>query len=177
MFRRIIESSVYSLILAGLGGGGFAPAIASQSTRSNPLQPVRAGVDLSSEASTLAPQVPDNVRLYGQSPQPNQIGQTYLIVEFKQGDIGDIVGALYAPRSSFDCATGSIRNRQLKLTATEAYSGESYPVAIAMQPHVSIAASTGGAASSLDLQGLHRISTISQNDLRILNTCKTLEQS
>ena len=45
----------------------------------------------------------DGVYLYGESSQPEQIGQSYMVFEVKQGQV---TGAFYMPRSSFDCFTG-----------------------------------------------------------------------
>jgi len=56
--------------------------------------------------------LPDGVYLYEQSAQPDQVGQGYFVFESKQGNV---VGALYMPRSSFDCTSGKFQGDQLAL--------------------------------------------------------------
>jgi hypothetical protein len=76
------------------------------------------------------------------------------------------------PRSSFDCASGSFKQDQLALTVTNSYDRSTNPFDIALETSSTVA-STGGSAEKISLQGFHRISEISENDYRILNTCKT----
>ncbi|PSN18203.1 hypothetical protein C7271_13765 [filamentous cyanobacterium CCP5] len=110
----------------------------------------------------------DGVFLYGQSPEPDQLGVGYMVFESFQNHV---IGALYMPYSSFDCFEGQLNNGQLAMTITNSYSQETYPYAVALQSSEAIASSTGG-ASPLRLEGFHQIQGPSENDLNILSVCK-----
>lgn len=129
--------------------------------------PARSSVQVSAISAPVA-NLPNGVYLYGQSPQPEQIGQGYFVFEVNQGKV---VGALYMPRSSFDCASGSFKQNQLALTVVNSYDRSTNPFDIALETGSTVA-STGGSAEKVSLQGFHRISEISANDYRMLNTCK-----
>jgi hypothetical protein len=111
----------------------------------------------------------DGVYLYGQSPKPDQVGQGYFIFEVNQRKV---VGALYMPRSSFDCAAGSFAGNRLALTVVNSYDRTTNPFDIALERSSNVA-SNRPEGDEIGLQGFHRISSISQNDYRILNVCKT----
>jgi len=113
----------------------------------------------------------EGVYLYGQSPQPEQIGQAYMVFEVKQGQI---TGAFYMPHSSFDCFTGVPQGNQLHLSIIEAYSQEAYSYQIGFSNSTVVAAAGGQGTdkNNLILEGFHRLSTVSENDTRILNQCK-----
>lgn len=129
--------------------------------------PARSSVQVSAISAPVA-NLPNGVYLYGQSPQPEQIGQGYFVFEVNQGKV---VGALYMPRSSFDCASGSFKQNQLALTVVNSYDRSTNPFDIALETGSTVA-STGGSAEKVSLQGFHRISEISENDYRMLNVCK-----
>jgi len=112
--------------------------------------------------------LPDGVYLYGQSAKPDEIGQGYFVFESKQGQV---VGALYFPHSSFDCATGSFKSDQLALTVTNSYDRVTNPLEIALD-RSSTVASSGNAAAGIGLQGFHKLDKVTDNDVRMLNTCK-----
>lgn len=139
---------------------GSIPAIAEPASQPN--------VRVSAVSAPVA-SLPNGVYLYGQSAQPQQIGQGYFVFEVNQGKV---VGALYMPRSSFDCAAGSFKGDQLALTVVNSYDRSTNPFDIALERNSTVAATGGAAAEKVNLQGFHRISDISQNDYRLLNTCK-----
>jgi hypothetical protein len=89
---------------------------------------------------------------------------------------GQIMGAFYMPRSSFDCVYGNLQADQLALNVVDSYSRESYPYAVALQSGGAIA-NAQGSAPPVTLEGMHRIENISSNDQRILTTCKADRQS
>ncbi|WP_421659036.1 hypothetical protein [Leptothermofonsia sp. ETS-13] len=146
------------ILAVGVAAMGL-PAIAESSPKS-PRQV--------SAVSAPAVTLPDGVYLYGQSPKPEQIGKGYFVFEVNHGKV---VGALYMPRSSFDCAAGSFQGNQLALTVVNSYDRSTNPFDIALERGSTVAA-TGGGSEKVSLQGFHQISSISQNDYRILNTCK-----
>jgi len=108
------------------------------------------------------------VYLFGESPQRDQLGQTYFIFR-KVGD--RIVGAIYAPRSSFDCFQGAVQGNQLKIDVVDSYTRQVYPVAISLERNSVVA---GNLQNTVDfkLEGLYPIADISQNDQRILAVCQ-----
>lgn len=88
--------------------------------------------------------------VYGETPQPNQIRQNYLVFARQNGKV---VGAFYTPRSEFTCFTGSQTTNQL----------------LAVEP----LANNGAKVSKVQvkLSNLHPIQP-SSNDQRILSACK-----
>lgn len=127
------------------------------------------------EGAALAQQAPrpfpaPGQYLFGQSSEPDQLGHGYIVLE-SNGQ--DIYGALYFPGSSFDCFQGRVENNALAMTITDSYSQEAYPYNIALVPQSAIATDQlSDGLAPLSLSGFHRLSTLTDNDLRMLNTCK-----
>lgn len=92
----------------------------------------------------------DGIYLYGQSSKPDEIKQEYLVLEMRQSKV---VGAFYLPRSAFYCFYGTSERTQLNLTVVDSYDGSRSPY-------------------SVNLQQYYPISSISDNDRRILGICK-----
>lgn len=115
----------------------------------------------------------DGVYLYGQTPEPEQLGAGYMVFEAVDQQL---VGALYMPNSSFDCFQGRLEGSELAMTITNSYTQESYPYAVALATNDAIAAA-GEAPAPLSLEGFHRLAELSENDLRILAVCKANLQS
>ncbi len=121
---------------------------------------------------TLNYTLPDGVYLYGESPQVDKIGQTYLVIEAKKGKI---LGAFYLPYSEFNCVYGQVEDKKLKLTVIDNYDNTSHLVSILIEKR------NGGKLSSnnqelpslIQLSGLYQIKSLSDNDYRILKSCKT----
>lgn len=88
------------------------------------------------------------VSVYGETPQPNQIRQNYLVFALHNGKV---VGAFYTPRSEFTCFTGQATNRSL-----------------AVEP---LASNGVTGKVQVKLSSLHPIQP-SSNDQRILSACK-----
>lgn len=151
-FRRLASAS----LTVGLLSAGLLPAIVT-SAQSVP------------KPQAAKPVLPDGVYLYGQSTQPDQVGQGYFVFEAKEGTV---VGALYMPRSSFDCTTGKFQNDQLALTVVNSYDRTTNPFEIALEQTSNVAAEGNPAFQNVGLQGFQRLSKVSENDYRILNVCK-----
>lgn len=111
--------------------------------------------------------IEDGVYLYGQSSTPEQIGSAYMV--FRVGS-QQVVGAFYMPSSSFDCFHGDLKADQLALTVINSEEQAAYPYSVALQPGSNVA-SADGSVAPLQLAGYHRITTVSENDRRILATC------
>ncbi len=114
--------------------------------------------------------LPDGVYLYGESPKPNEIGKGYFVFESQQGKV---VGALYMPSSSFDCAQGSFQGNQLALTVRNSYDRTTNPYAIAVERNTTVAAGGNTVMAPVGLQGFHKIDQLSEMDQKILKVCKT----
>ena len=111
----------------------------------------------------------DGVYLYGQSTQAEQIGSAYMVFEVKQGEV---VGAFYMPRSSFDCFFGEFEADKLALTVVDSYEQTQHPYAVALETPDPIAMAQGGTIAPVSFEGFHRLDNVSANDQQILSTCK-----
>jgi hypothetical protein len=112
--------------------------------------------------------MPNGTYLYGQAPKAGQLGATYLVFEVNKGNV---TGAFYMPRSSFDCVHGTFQAQQLALTVVNSYEQASYPYAVARQSG-GTSASTRSNAAPIGLEGYHPIKQLSAGDRRLLSTCK-----
>jgi hypothetical protein len=148
-------------LVAGLVGTTLASSV---------LVPTIASAEATAKTPAAAkPALPDGVYLYGQSAQPDQVGQGYFVFEAKQGHV---VGALYMPRSSFDCTSGKLQGGQLALTVVNSYDRTTNPFEIALEKTSNVAAQGNPAFQGIGLEGFQRINKISENDYRILKVCK-----
>lgn len=96
----------------------------------------------------------DGVYLFGETSEPEQIGQGYVVFEVRQGIL---IGAVYMPSSSFDCVYGTAQPQRLDVTIVSSYEQTAYPY-------------------SIPLQQMHPIMDVSANDRRILSTCTNTYQ-
>lgn len=134
-------------------------------------QPQELGQQLVSEAlSVNGTAFPENgVYLYGQSPEPEQVGAAYAVMEIVDNQA---VGAFYMPQSSFDCFYGAVESNQLMLNVVSSYDQQTHEYALAFQDSTAIA-TTEEAAAPMELMGYHPIETVSSNDHRMLGVCRT----
>ncbi|MEB3160036.1 MAG: hypothetical protein VKL20_01105 [Synechocystis sp.] len=111
--------------------------------------------------------LPDGIYFYGQSPQPDVIGQEYFIFQV-QGD--QVKGALFMPRSEFYCTTGTLSSQKLALLVEDPYGEEPpSPLTIALVPRSPVA--QGNQTVEMTLEGYQEIREIGDNDRRILAEC------
>ncbi|MEM1252040.1 MAG: hypothetical protein AAGI69_06370 [Cyanobacteria bacterium P01_H01_bin.21] len=115
--------------------------------------------------AAVAEHLSDGIYLFGEEPLPEQLQTAYMIFEARAGQV---VGAFYSPYSSFDCFQGTIENTQLSLAITETYSQEEYAYALDLED----TAIAGPGGSQFGIEGFHQIEAVSENDVRILNTCQ-----
>lgn len=113
----------------------------------------------------------DGIYLYGESPEPEQIGQAYMVFEVNQGRV---LGAFYMMNSSFDCFSGVSEGNQLALNVVDSYTQEAHPFSLGLYHPAAITASTfpGADQQNITIEGFHPIPTVSQNDRRMLEVCK-----
>ncbi|MEO1400080.1 MAG: hypothetical protein AAFV72_02370 [Cyanobacteria bacterium J06635_1] len=132
------------------------------------IQPLLAQRSAAQEVVSTDQALPnDGVYLYGQQPLPNQLATAYLVFEARAGII---LGAFYMPQSSFDCVQGQFQDTQLALTVTDSYSQDNFEYALGIERDTQVASTEGAVAMAIE--GYHRIQQVSENDLRILDTCK-----
>lgn len=158
-----IKSWFGALVVAGLVGN---PALTTNAWALEASATNQSHSRSSSLADSSA--LPDGVYLYGESPEPDQIGASYLAFEV-QGN--QVIGAFYLPRSSFDCFQGEFQGDHLSLRITDSYSQTVHNYAIAVQTD-NYLASAEPIAASTQLEGYDSIPTISENDRRMLETCQ-----
>ena len=153
-----------TLVLTGVVGFG---GIASANTILLSQNPHNPGSETAVVQRHL---LTDGVYLYGESSQPEQIGQSYMVFEVNQGQV---TGAFYMPRSSFDCFTGVPQGNHLSLKIIDSYTQETHSYQIGLN-NTAVVATVGGQVSenNLVLEGFHRLPDVSENDTRILNQCK-----
>lgn len=184
-FSRSLQSSLQSRLLGvALGLGLAITGLCSTAVHAADVSDFRVGLAIQPfSASTavntvaasrqfdglLASEFPANgVYLYGQSPNRDQLGRAYLVFEVSNGQV---VGAFYMPNSSFDCFFGNLTANKLALTVIDTYDRKAHPYTISLAPSSQVA-SSNSSAPSLNLMGYHRLSSLSDNDRRILNICK-----
>lgn len=129
-----------------------------------------ARLDTQSASTQTAIALNDGVYLYGQIPEPDQIGIAYLVFEVSEHQV---VGAFYMPHSSFDCFQGEFQSNQLALQITDSYEQVTFPYSISVSRNGAIAAAEDVAIPPVELAGFDPIDTVSDNDHRILGVCKT----
>lgn len=124
----------------------------------------------------------DGVYLYGQSPQPQQIGQEYIVVEVNKGRA---VGAFYLPHSEFNCFNGTIEAGKLALLLANGPETEAYPEVGNITDDTQQVAAVGDRSwgengsnelttpYSVALQNYHQLPNVSPSDKQILAACKS----
>lgn len=152
---------------------GLSIATASLGSLVSPAQAAPRPLNRDQIAVAQASTLPNGTYLYGQASQPNQIGKAYFVFEVRQGKV---LGALYMPRSSFDCAYGSLGQDQVSLTVINSYDRTENPYAIALERNSSVASNSNPTLAPVGLEGFQRLEKVSANDRRILDMCKTSYQ-
>jgi hypothetical protein len=111
----------------------------------------------------------DGVYLYGQSPEPGQLGQGYVVFEKKQGRV---VGALYMPDSEYSCFNGTVdESGELAMTVnpSEGEGGQTQVATNKDEPKLDEPITY---AYSIALRDFHAINKISQVDRDVLKACR-----
>ena len=124
---------------------------------------------LSKQASASATRavLADGVYLFGQTETPNELGMAYTVFSVSRNQA---VGAVYQPRSSFDCFSGQISPDKLAMNIVDSYDQTAYSYEIAVSLDNSLVA--GNAAGAYSLDGFHRIDELSGKDLEMLAVCQ-----
>lgn len=142
------------------------PVLASQETPTQQSLSSPTNINIA-QAKHTSSALADGVYLYGQSPEPEQLGQEYLVIKVNKGQV---VGAFYMPQSEFNCFSGNITASQMNLSVVDPYDNSVHPYSIALQTNSPVVAQNVSSVS-LTLEGYHQISKLSDNDQKILNVC------
>jgi hypothetical protein len=105
-------------------------------------------------ADAASKSLPEGIYLYGQSPKPDELQKEYFVFELRGGKV---VGAFYLPQSAFYCFYGNLASTQLNVIVVDSFDRTASPY-------------------SVNLQQYYQISTVSDNDRRILGICKEAYQ-
>jgi hypothetical protein len=147
----LLVMATASVAIPGLGA-------AQASSLQSAAQPV---------AENLRKGLTDGDYVFGQSPLPQQPGAAYAVLSVKEGQV---VGAFYAPNSSFDCFSGEVQANHLALNVVESYTQTAYPYNVALT--ASEALTAGEAAGSPTLEGFQPLPALSEIDQQILGICQ-----
>lgn len=171
------------LIVLSIFTGVATPALTRELTRVEQYKISVLGEDLSENTYEPKGKLPqkDGVYLYGQSPEPQQIGQEYIVIEVSKGKA---VGAFYLPSSEFNCFNGTIEGGKLALLLANGPETEAYPDTIGSNTEEEQVAIVGdrslGDSSneittpySVALQNYHQLPQVSESDKQILAACKS----
>jgi hypothetical protein len=122
-----------------------------------------------SNAQTLPTQTlpAEGTYLFGEQPEADQLDSAYFVFTLQNNEL---IGAFYMPYSSFDCVQGRVQTNQIALQITDSYSQETYDYALALDSNTTVAGIQGGAV--FNIEGYHQIPQVSDNDLRMLQTCQ-----
>lgn len=163
LFNRLEKPVTALLLTLGLATVGLAQT--AQGVEASAVSEVaRASV-----GTTISQTLPDGIYLYGQSPEAEQLGSAYMVFEVTDNRV---VGAFYMPQSSFDCFYGEMQPREMALNVIDSYERTVNPYSIATETSDPVASTSGEAATTVSIEGFHPIASVSNNDQRILNTCK-----
>jgi hypothetical protein len=164
-------------VMAAALGLGFS--IANSTTNLDHARaaaaPIPSTASNAARVAQSAAKLADGVYLFGETNQPNQLGQSYFVFEVTQGKV---LGALYMPQSSFDCAHGSFKYQQLALKVQDAYAdGTASDYAIGLERGATIASTNLNGMGQVGLAGFQKIEKVSQTDMQLLNACKATFQA
>jgi hypothetical protein len=190
---RLLKGAIGAGVCMGLaiaqtaiGAIAFENAAQSMPARNNPATTIPPREE-PTEGETAIPEAPesdateetavppestpvsDGVYLYGQSREPEQLGQAYMVFELRSDRL---LGAFYMPLSSFDCFYGNVEEQKLALTVVNSYDRTHHLYAIRIQDYPIAASGENPTPDMPRLEGFHPIPTVSDNDRRILGVCK-----
>ncbi len=136
--------------------------------------PIPSSASSAARVAQSASKLADGIYLFGETKQPNQLGQSYFVFEVTQEKV---LGALYMPQSSFDCAHGSFKYQQLALKVQDAYDSKASDYAIGLERRATIASTNLNGMGQVGLAGFQKIDKVSQRDMQLLNACKATYQA
>jgi hypothetical protein len=156
-----------AIVAATVGIGFIAPTVsavemqAANSEQSLPTTRLAQNTD--------SPTLPNGTYLYGETSTPDQIGSAYMVFQVEDAQV---TGAFYLPHSSFDCFQGQFQGDRLSLTVVDSYSQTPHDYSLAVQANQYLASATHSVAVPVQIDGYQPIAQVSENDQRMLETCK-----
>jgi hypothetical protein len=111
--------------------------------------------------------LPNGVFFYGQSSQPDKIGQEYLVFEVQQNQVK---GAIYLPSSEFNCFEGILTPQAMQISIADPYNDMIYPVQISLQREA-MTASVTIPSPVVGLEGYYELDEVRDRDQYFLQTC------
>jgi hypothetical protein len=113
----------------------------------------------------------DGIYLYGQSTEPGQVGQGYVVFEKRQGRV---TGALYMPHSEYSCFNGTVDNTGELAMTVDGYAGDGSSGQVASNDTIPNAKEDEPAsyAYSLELRDFHQLDSVSAADRSLLQKCQ-----
>ena len=179
-WRPHLEVPLAGLLLtAGILTGEAKPLLQTPSTPQVVVRAEAFGKDTVIAPRGKLPEV-DGFYLYSQSPQPEQMGQEYMVFEVRQGKVN---GAFYLPYSEFSCFYGTLQSGKLALTIANGADSAPLPDLVADQNSQQLATASDRVhiakityPYSVALQEYYQLASVSENDQRILATCKNNSQ-
>jgi len=171
-------------IVLSIFTGNTSPVVTKELPQPEQVKVAIRGQGLIKQAdSSIKGKLPekDGIYLYGQSPQPQQVGQEYIVIEVNRGKV---VGAFYLPHSEFNCFNGTITAGELALLLANGSESEAYPDPSGVINNQQVATvSTGSLGEdftntistpySVALQNYHQLNSVSASDKEILAACKS----
>ncbi|MGK7891766.1 MAG: hypothetical protein AB4042_20760 [Leptolyngbyaceae cyanobacterium] len=176
--KRPLTSLVLSLSLTLAGASNLQIQAAELS---QPLSPVATPSELMTPLMSsphteptiqmAEPHANHGIYLYGQSPEPNQLGYAYAVMEIVDNQA---IGAFYMPQSSFDCFYGEVQSEQLALNVVSSYEQSTYQYSLPLTTPTVATLTTH--RQPIQLSGYHDIGSVSSSDRRILGICRSVVQ-
>lgn len=131
---------------------------------------ITAGVTgLAEVASAQGTIIPEGEYVFSTAAEPGVFGEDYLVFEV-QGDRA--VGAFYWPQSEFECFTGAVEQGRLAVQVRNLYEGTVSQATIPLQTRTEVASSGAGVAP-FGVDGMQRLSGLSDVDRNLLDQCRT----
>ena len=113
----------------------------------------------------------DGIYLYGQSSKPEQIGQSYVVFEKRQGRV---TGALYMPQSEYSCFNGSVDETGELAMTVNGYAGDGNTTEVASNNSISNVKDDESTiyAYSLPLRDFYRLNNVTVANKELLQKCQ-----
>lgn len=112
----------------------------------------------------------DGIHFFGEASERDQLGSTYMVFEVKDSKV---LGAVFAPHSSYSCFEGRFSNAQLALRIEDAYDGSIYTHEIALEQTAIVASShLQSVEMQMGLEGMQPLENIEEQESSMLATCR-----
>ena len=160
-------AAVLSLLVLGIAAQAAAALTVAPSARRSGM-PLSAAILESNSGSSVA----SGSYLFGESPEPNQIGKEYMVFEVKDGRM---VGGFYSPSSDFSCFTGNIKDDVMNLAVEDADLQSTSTISVQLYLANEVAGNSElllPFESALGLQGTYRIPELDHTSKVVLDTCR-----